>query len=190
MLKKLYFGENENENINFWLDPWHEKPIVSILNSLDNVHNNLTARVFDFIVNSQWHFPSSVLHSFPNLNLIAMKVTLPRNSKEDKLVWKSCSTGELSLKDAFLHKYGIGHNISWAKVIWGPDIPPSKSLISWRLMHNKMPTNENLMIRGCNLSSMCSSCQACAETTFHLFSECPFAIKMWSWIASLLNKPL
>lgn len=38
--------------------------------------------------------------------------------------------------------------------------------------------------------SMCSSCQASSETTFHLFFECNFATKMWSWLASLLNTPL
>jgi transposase len=41
-------------------------------------------------------------------------------------------------------------HLQWAKLIWNPDIPPWKSLLVWRLMHQKMPTtDENLMIRGC-----------------------------------------
>ncbi|GAU32674.1 hypothetical protein TSUD_218510 [Trifolium subterraneum] len=46
----------------------------------------------------------------------------------------------------------------WAKTIWNSDIPPSKSLLVWRLMHNKVPTDENLMLRGCYMPSMCSIC--------------------------------
>ncbi|PNX79987.1 GDSL esterase/lipase, partial [Trifolium pratense] len=36
--------------------------------------------------------------------------------------------------------------LDWAKVIWSLDIPPSKSLLVWRLMHNKMPTDDNIKI--------------------------------------------
>jgi len=119
-----------------------------------------------------------------------MQITLPRHPKEDKFVWKSSSTSDLSLKEAFLFKYGACQNIFWAKGLWSPDIPPSKSLTTWRLMHNKLPTDDNLVLRGCNLPSTCSSCHAYAKTTFHLFFECSFALKMWSWLASLLNKSL
>jgi len=55
---------------------------------------------------------------------------------------------DLTFNEAFLFKYGIGQNIHWAKAIWSPDIPPSKSFLAWRLMHNKVPTYENLMLRG------------------------------------------
>lgn len=50
-----------------------------------------------------------------------------------------------------------------------------------------MPTDENLMTRGCHLASSCSICFLASETTPHLFFECPYAIKIWSWLASLLN---
>ncbi|PNX65865.1 ribonuclease H, partial [Trifolium pratense] len=45
-------------------------------------------------------------------------------------------------------------DLHWAKVIWNSTIPPSKSLLAWRLMHNKMPTDDNLKIRGCALPSI------------------------------------
>jgi ribonuclease HI len=57
-------------------------------------------------------------------------------------------------------------------------------------MHDRMPTDENLMLRGSSMPSMCSSCQFDAENTTHLFFHCPFALKLWSWLASLLNKSL
>ncbi|MCH99434.1 ribonuclease H protein [Trifolium medium] len=54
-------------------------------------------------------------------------------------------------------------------------------------MHNKVPTDENLMIRGCYMPSMCSICKCKVESSFHIFFECSFAIKTWSWLASCLN---
>lgn len=43
------------KNINFWLDSWCDRPIVSILNLSDHVHCNLTARV-------RFHFKFSLAH--------------------------------------------------------------------------------------------------------------------------------
>jgi len=96
----------------------------------------------------------------------------------------------LTLKEAFKFKYGPGQNIQWAKEAWCADIPPSKSLMTWRLIHNKLPTDDNLTLRGCNFPSMCSSCQSSSENAFHLFFECSFAVQLWNWLASILNMHL
>jgi len=127
---------------------------------------------------------------FPILRQIVTQVTIPRVPKEDKLIWIGCSSGELTLKEAFKFKYGTGQNLQWAKEVWCTNIPPSKSLMTWRLIHNKLPTDDNLLLIGCNLPSMCSSCQSFTENTFHLFFECSFATQMWNWLASLINKHL
>ncbi|MCH86122.1 ribonuclease H protein, partial [Trifolium medium] len=81
-------------------------------------------------------------------------------------------------------------DLHWAKVIWSPDIPPSKSLLVWRLMHNKVPTDDNLMLRGCELPSMCSICSKTVESSFHIFFECAYAVKLWSWYANCLDMAL
>jgi ribonuclease HI len=54
-------------------------------------------------------------------------------------------------------------------------------------MHEKIPTDENLMRRGCFIPSMCNLCNKHAESSFHIFFECDFAIKLWSWLATCLN---
>jgi ribonuclease HI len=59
--------------------------------------------------------------------------------------------------------------------------------MAWRLMHEKLPTDENLMTRGCAIPSMCNFCNHHVETSFHIFFECQFAIKLWSWLAGCLN---
>jgi len=57
-------------------------------------------------------------------------------------------------------------------------------------MLNKLPTDENLKVRGCNLPSRCSLCLSQVETSFHLFFECPYATTLWNWLASLFNRSL
>jgi hypothetical protein len=54
-------------------------------------------------------------------------------------------------------------------------------------MHNTMPTDENLSLRGCSLPSMCSFCCKTEETSFHIFFECEFAVNIWSWFANCLD---
>lgn len=54
-------------------------------------------------------------------------------------------------------------------------------------MHDNMPTDERLMERGCNLSSICNLCLNHAETTFHLFFDCPYAVRIWNWLSATLS---
>jgi hypothetical protein len=86
---------------------------------------------------------------FNNLSSIVHKVTIPLENSQDKLLWKHWDSGDLELKQAYSIKLQQYQDLQWAKLICNPDIPPSKSLLVWRLMHQKMPTDENLMIRGC-----------------------------------------
>jgi len=57
-------------------------------------------------------------------------------------------------------------------------------------MHNKVPTDENLMLRSLCLPSMCSICSMQAESSFHLFFQCPLAVRLWSWFASSIDMTL
>jgi ribonuclease HI len=109
------------------------------------------------------------------------------DDSQDKLLWKHTDSGDLELKQAYSFKLQQFQDLPWAKLIWNQAIPPSKSLMVWRLMHQKMPTDENLMIRGCALPSMCNLCNSHIESSFHIFFECSFAIRLWSWLAGCLN---
>jgi len=130
-----------------------------------------------------------MLHqSFPDLRLVS-KVTLLHHSKPDTLVRNHSAKGDLTMQDAYNFKKPHYPKIPWAKCIWSKDIPPSKSLLDWRMMLNKLPTDENLSVRGYNLPSKCSLCFSHVETTHHLFFECSFVVNIWIWLATTLNCP-
>jgi len=116
-------------NIKFWSDSWCGTTIGEKLNIPSPIVSQMSSKVNDFIIGHQWAIPSSLQNLFPQLCQILDQVSIPQVSLEDKLVWKSSSTRSLSLKEAYLYKAQVGQKIHWAKIIWSPDIPPSKSMM-------------------------------------------------------------
>ncbi|GAU48375.1 hypothetical protein TSUD_405370 [Trifolium subterraneum] len=113
---------------------------------------------------------------FPTMCQKLAKVTIPNEQKPDLQVWNNTISGNLSLKDAFYFKRHHFAQFHWAKTIWCKDIPPSKSLLAWRLMHDKLPTDDNLRLRGYNLPSVCNLCLKQEETSFHIFFNVPLLL--------------
>lgn len=74
----------------------------------------------------------------------------------------------LTLKEAY--KF-IAPSISYdqAKIIQCKDIPSSKSMFIWKLVLDKLPTNDNLMYKGCQIPYRCNLCKSNIETSKHLF---------------------
>ncbi|CAJ2662070.1 unnamed protein product [Trifolium pratense] len=130
-------------------------------------------------------------------------------------IWSSVKQEVQVIYENSCWKVGNGHNInfwsdSWcgeplalsqnvhpdvliwlpSKSIWSKDIPPSRSLLAWRVMLDKVPTDDKLSERGCNLPSMCSLCNNHSETMFHLFFQCSFAFQIWCWLATVLEVTL
>jgi hypothetical protein len=84
----------------------------------------------------------------------------------------------------------VGQNLAWAKLIWCKDIPPSKSLLSWRIIHDKLPTDNKLPAKGIKICSMCSLCSNHQESIHHLFYECSYDLNIWYWLSSILQTNL
>lgn len=117
-------------------------------------------------------------------------MAIPVFDASDQLAWTTTSSGQLSLKASYLHQASYHADVSWAKAICSSSIPPSKSFLAWRILHNRMPTDENLSKRGCITVSICSLCYKDAETTTHLFFGCSFAHKLWSWLSDKILYPI
>ena len=55
------------------------------------------------------------------------------------------------------------------------------------MVHAKLPTDENLIRRGCTLVSRCDHSGVVSETTNHLLFSCPFAAEIWCWLENILK---
>jgi len=174
-------------DISFWLDPWSGEPLVKILNIPTSLHPSLKAIVNLFINNKSWSIPENLIQMFPSLQGIIKPVSIPAIERDDQFIWSHSHDGNLSFKEAYQHHCHIGQNMSWANSIWNIAIPPSKSFMVWRSLHNKLPTDENLILRGCQFPSMCSLCSVNIETTTHFLMECYFARTLWNWVESIIN---
>lgn len=171
--------------VNFWNDTWLSRPITELIGIPST--SELKATVSDFMVNGSWCIPQLLTGLFLTLKDEIQQVVIPNFPAKDQLRWSSSSTGLLSFKDAFYFLSPVGPQVPWCKLLWNSCIPPSKSFILWRIMHHKMPTDENLWIRGCVVVSVCSLCGRAAESTCHLFLDCCFARRLWHSFGSMIN---
>ncbi|CAJ2644894.1 unnamed protein product [Trifolium pratense] len=173
--------------INFWTDSWVGDPLVDLLDIPRHYHALLQAKVAHFIANDHWLIPHSITSSYPNLVPLLNSVTIPISKTNDELRWIHSDSGVLSFKDAYLFHRPIEQHIPWAKIIWCDDIPPSKSCLMWRIMHNRLPTDDLFSRRGCYIVSKCDLCGEAAETIHHIFCDCCFSKDIWHWFASVLS---
>ncbi|GAU14067.1 hypothetical protein TSUD_168920 [Trifolium subterraneum] len=160
------------KDIKLWEDSWCGEPLIDTLQINNSDLTWLPSKASDILLNHSWNIPADLDNLFPTLKTIVRQVTLSNQNVPDKLIWKHNTSGELSMKDAYEFKRLKAPQKSWAKIIWCMEIPPSKSLLAWRLMQDKIPIDDKLMERGCNIPSMCSLCCSTNETTFHLFFTC------------------
>ncbi|WJX28821.1 hypothetical protein P8452_17498 [Trifolium repens] len=140
-----------------------------------------------FIVNGEWNIPTSIVQRDSAIRARIDKVVIPRLALEDKLIWCPSKDGTLSAKQAYYFLYTAQPHVDWTGWIWHTFVPPSSSFIAWRCFHDKMPTDENLIKRGCIVVSGCNLCLSNSKTTTHLFLSCDFANQIWTWLGSLLQ---
>jgi hypothetical protein len=66
--------------------------------------------------------------------------------------------------------------------IWSSLAPSKLIAFSWQLLHNRIPTKDNLASRGILRGDVPGSCVVCSgslESATHLFIHCDFAFSIW-----------
>ncbi|CAJ2644686.1 unnamed protein product [Trifolium pratense] len=176
----------------FWNDNWLGYKLKDlILEPLPNPISHLVnAKVAEVVHNQVWVLPEIFKQQFPIITCDIHALSLPSTPEPDELVWEDSISGELTFKLAYSCDMQPPQCIGWTKFIWKLFIPPSRSLVAWRIMHNVIATDDNLIKRGLTIVSCCSLCGSSYETVTHLFLRCPFIMQYWNWLSSLLGMPL
>jgi len=143
--------------IHFWTDKWLESSIVELWGIPPTLYSSLNMMVSYCIEEGSWCLPHFIIHKDVALATQICNFTLPSANIHNKLCWTSASDGELTSKISYKHITGSGPHVLWDKLLWNSCIPPTRSFITWRMLHNKLPTDENLRKRGCNIVSVCCS---------------------------------
>ncbi|XP_058783349.1 uncharacterized protein LOC131658030 [Vicia villosa] len=131
-----------------------------------------------------WSIKDNLQMAFPSLLSKISIVSIPDFNVEDSLVWKYSTHGDLSFQTAYNTIIKPSLSKLWSIFLGDKDSPPSHSMVVWRYIHHKIPTDDNYSIRGFNLPSMCSLCNSQSETMDHLFFGCSFVTKLWHWLES------
>ncbi|XP_058783068.1 uncharacterized protein LOC131657720 [Vicia villosa] len=125
--------------------------------------------------------------AIPSLLGIVSAYSVPAVEVQDLFAWKNSISGILTLKEAYNLVTQPSSNSTWKSFPWDKDSPPSHSMTVWRLMHNKIPTDDNLQTRGFLFPSLCTLCSTCSETSNHFFFDCKYANNIWNWFSSIIN---
>jgi len=176
--------------VRFSLDRWLDRPIVDLWNILISLHSHLNMKVADYLVNGEWILPGYLAYKDNALVEKIHQIALPLNETPDKLIWTDSVDGDLSNKLSFSFLAGHGPAVHWAKMLWNTYTPPTRAFITWRFLHNKLPTDDNLRKRGCYIVSVCCFYRKQAETSSHIFLQCPVTLQLWDWLLKATDQHL
>ena len=101
-------------------------------------------RVSDCIVAGSWCLPDFLIYRDPDLASQILQITLPTSNVPDSLNWNMATDWVLTSKLAYSFLAGNGLKVHWHKLIWNTYTTPTRAFISWRFIHNKLPTDDNL----------------------------------------------
>ncbi|XP_058776325.1 uncharacterized protein LOC131650636 [Vicia villosa] len=159
------------KNINFWSDSWNGSNVLDTLNATEGSHPFAKDKAATYIQNRQWQLPNAIQIMFPTLANLLSNVHLSMLEKDDLFIWTPAADGILTLKAAYDFKSCNYNDFDWGKLIWNAHIPASQSLVFWRLLHNKVPTDDNLIIRGIQIPSISRIWKFLSSIMSHNFSS-------------------
>ncbi|KAL6221415.1 hypothetical protein ACLB2K_009166 [Fragaria x ananassa] len=168
----------------FARDKWLNHVIIDNL-QISRVSQFFKSSVASYISGQQWVLPTWFQATLPSLAREIMNTPLPVVPEGDILIWEDSSSGTLSFSNAY--ELFRPHSIKqvWVSNLWGAAFPPRFSMLTWRIFHNKLPTDDQLRKRGVPVVSVCQLCSTFGheETLTHLFITCTFAQHVWQWLA-------
>jgi len=78
---------------------------------------------------------------------------------EDTPNWMLEDFGSVTQKAANKFSKDSNPTCQWGKLIWTSSIPPVKTLVLWKVLHQRLPVDKDIQIRGLSLCFMCSLCK-------------------------------
>lgn len=146
---------------------WVDSPFIQSLNvqTALNLNINLEMQVSKIFVNNSWNISLAWYDFIPFLEDRLEYIYFVENLKDDMLCWNHSANAILDSKETFRFISKHAPIVPWVVSLLNKDIPPSKSLLVWRQHHKKIPTVEQMRMRGFMCVSKCSICNCQEENT-------------------------
>ena len=150
-----------------------------------------SGKVSDLISEGFWDL-SSIRSVISNDDVAAiMRIQIPRNGIQDKLIWTGAPNGEYSVKLGYktamrkaIDPCNVASsscrlsNSDW-KDIWRLKTLPRIQHFIWRCLNRAVATNANLFRRKKSKSPCCPICSDKEESIEHLLFHCPWTRCVW-----------
>ncbi|MCH79402.1 LINE-1 reverse transcriptase like [Trifolium medium] len=197
----------------FWSDKWIGDSLLSVkFPRLYSLSTQKEATVRDLVVvvgerrnwNFLWRRRLFLWEEDSVSQLLALLENLNLSNEEDKWRWVLSTEGEFSVKSAYESLFKEIVIVSpllpfEAKIfnnIWGSPAPSKVIAFSWQLLHNRVPTKDNLSLRGIlhqESGGFCVWCGDIRESSLHLFLHCKVALVVWyaifKWLGVVIVIP-
>ncbi|XP_058783723.1 uncharacterized protein LOC131658448 [Vicia villosa] len=126
-------------SISLWYDAWCGSPLHTELAYAAAI---IDQKVSSIITDGRWDFSKFVSCIPIALKERILSCHIPFDLRPDSKVWMHSVTGEFFAKIAYDFKRPKGLHKAWWQWLWSKSIPPLKSCFVWKLLHNKVPTDE------------------------------------------------
>ncbi|GMN51118.1 hypothetical protein TIFTF001_020275 [Ficus carica] len=123
--------------------------------------------VGDVSLNAGCSLPSTFQQLFPDIASEIDGVLF--STESDVKVWTRSLDGKVTCAGAYASLIHAANLVSWGKQIWAAFIPPSRSILTWKLLHGKLPTDQALKERGFVFPSRCRFCCSADENMQHFY---------------------
>jgi len=216
-LKEVWFSEGwgrsfadgfkwsigEGKDILFWEDRWlNGESLKSSFPRFFSISSSKNAKVSElgYWSNGDWVWQLSWRRSFfewekslaEQLRQLLLEARVV-SGEVDGWIWKGGVSQSFSVNSAY-NLVRKDKETMFSPIfckLWKSKAIPSATLMTWRLLENKLATRVNLSRRWVLVdSSLCGLCGLVEESCCHLFFDCSFARRVWGlchrWVGALV----
>ncbi|KAK7259782.1 hypothetical protein RIF29_25396 [Crotalaria pallida] len=179
-------GKLERTGLN--LKAWSKKEIPSIPKELIELQKRLDnygeahLLVSALLTEDGAHWNEQVINQYflPGDRDLILSIPMVKFRKEDQLIWHFSPDGVYSVRSGYrtalqnqsqIQNGGVGAsnggNESMWKRLWGMKIPEKMKIFWWRVLHNILPTNDNLLKKKLLIQPECHRCGEEIESNLH-----------------------
>ncbi|XP_043725602.1 uncharacterized protein LOC122672168 [Telopea speciosissima] len=183
-----------DKKIKFCSDKWLGPNSIKEVTRLDDAFfRNKGTRVGDFIQVGGWRLPTVRSTALIEIFKVIKSTDIPCYYVEDSVCWGPSKSGDFTTASAWEELRLKGPKAPWVQLVWHKNLQPRHSMFGWRLVHGRLPTEEEYQRRAVSLASRCMLCKKQCDSALHLILNCEFSNAVWgefcSWFGIGRNQP-
>ncbi|KAK6781530.1 hypothetical protein RDI58_019326 [Solanum bulbocastanum] len=182
----------ERGNSNFWFDKWNEHDLLYELLENTLIYQHIPIK--DVFQRGHWNWnalnpqpPDHIKHIITSFNINLV------NNIDDIPLWAVVESGKFSVSSVWKLLRKMRPFAFIDAKIWHKHILYKMSCVTWRAIHNRMPTDDKIVDKfKITIVSKCVCCIATGmnpglESSEHLFCKGDYAQRIWSSIIGRLG---